>query len=57
MIVVSRMGAGGATDATPANHYSLLQTVEQNRPSAPWSRAVPVGLVTRCRSAPSPSWL
>ena len=30
MIVVSRMGPRGATDATPANHYSLLQTVEQN---------------------------
>jgi phosphatidylinositol-3-phosphatase len=30
MIVVARHGARGATDPTPANHYSLLQTIEQN---------------------------
>jgi len=30
MIVVSRGGAHGTTDATPTNHYSLLQTIEQN---------------------------
>lgn len=30
MIVIAREGARGATDATPANHYSLLQTIEQN---------------------------
>lgn len=30
MIVVARHGTRGATDATPANHYSLLQTIEQN---------------------------
>ncbi len=28
MIVIARDGARGATDATPANHYSLLQTIE-----------------------------
>jgi phospholipase C len=30
MIVVARHGARGATDATPTNHYSLLQTIELN---------------------------
>jgi phosphatidylinositol-3-phosphatase len=30
MIVIARHGARGATDATPANHYSLLQTIELN---------------------------
>lgn len=30
MIVVPRHGARGAKDATPTNHYSLLQTIEQN---------------------------
>ena len=30
MIVVARHGAQGLTDATPTNHYSLLQTIEQN---------------------------
>jgi len=28
MIVIARHGARKATDATPANHYSLLQTIE-----------------------------
>lgn len=28
MIVVARDGARGTTDATPTNHYSLLQTIE-----------------------------
>jgi phospholipase C len=30
MIVISRGGPGGATESTPTNHYSLLQTIEQN---------------------------
>lgn len=30
MIVVARHGARGTTDSTPTNHYSLLQTIEQN---------------------------
>jgi len=30
MIVVARHGARGTTDNTPTNHYSLLQTIEQN---------------------------
>jgi phosphatidylinositol-3-phosphatase len=30
MIVIARHGARGSTDATPANHYSLLQTIELN---------------------------
>jgi phospholipase C len=30
MIVVTRHGAKGLTDSTPTNHYSLLQTIEQN---------------------------
>jgi len=30
MIVIARHGARGATDATPTNHYSLLQTIELN---------------------------
>jgi hypothetical protein len=30
MIVISRGGPSGATDNTPTNHYSLLQTIEQN---------------------------
>jgi phosphatidylinositol-3-phosphatase len=30
MIVISRNGPRGVTDATPTNHYSLLQTIEQN---------------------------
>lgn len=30
MIVVARNGARGVTDPAPANHYSLLQTIEQN---------------------------
>ena len=30
MIVIARHGARAATDATPANHYSLLQTIELN---------------------------
>jgi hypothetical protein len=30
MIVVARHGARGLTDSTPTNHYSLLQTIEQN---------------------------
>jgi phospholipase C len=30
MIVVARHGARGASDATPTNHYSLLQTIEDN---------------------------
>ena len=30
MIVVARHGARGATDNTATNHYSLLQTIEQN---------------------------
>ena len=30
MIVVARHGARGLTDPTPTNHYSLLQTIEQN---------------------------
>jgi hypothetical protein len=30
MIVVQHGGAHGITDATPTNHYSLLQTIEQN---------------------------
>ena len=30
MILVARHGARGATNPTPANHYSLLQTIEQN---------------------------
>lgn len=30
MIVVARNGGRGVTDATPTNHYSLLQTIEQN---------------------------
>ena len=30
MIVVQRNGAKGVTDAAPTNHYSLLQTIEQN---------------------------
>jgi phospholipase C len=30
MIVISRNGPRGLTDATPTNHYSLLQTIEQN---------------------------
>jgi phospholipase C len=30
MIVIARNGARGTTDATPMNHYSLLQTIEQN---------------------------
>jgi len=30
MIVVARNGARGVTDDTAANHYSLLQTIEQN---------------------------
>ncbi len=30
MIVVARHGARGGTDTAPANHYSLLQTIEAN---------------------------
>jgi phosphatidylinositol-3-phosphatase len=30
MIVIARHGARGVMDATPANHYSLLQTIELN---------------------------
>ena len=30
MIVVTRHGARGLTESTPTNHYSLLQTIEQN---------------------------
>ena len=30
MIVVARHGARGSQDATPTNHYSLLQTIELN---------------------------
>ena len=30
MIVVSRLGARGRTDSIPANHYSLLRTIEAN---------------------------
>lgn len=30
MIVIARHGARAATDATPGNHYSLLQTIELN---------------------------
>jgi len=30
MIVIARHGARGLQDATPANHYSLLQTIELN---------------------------
>jgi phospholipase C len=30
MIVIARQGARGSEDATPANHYSLLQTIELN---------------------------
>src|SRR5580704_11431094 len=30
MIVIARHGARESTDATPANHYSLLQTIELN---------------------------
>jgi hypothetical protein len=30
MIVVARHGARGISDSTPTNHYSLLQTIEQN---------------------------
>jgi phospholipase C len=30
MIVIARHGARAATDATPTNHYSLLQTIELN---------------------------
>jgi len=30
MIVVERNGAAGLRDAAPTNHYSLLQTIEQN---------------------------
>ena len=30
MIVIARHGARASTDATPANHYSLLQTIELN---------------------------
>ena len=30
MIVVARHGARGLTDSTTTNHYSLLQTIEQN---------------------------
>jgi phospholipase C len=30
MIVITRHGARAATDATPTNHYSLLQTIELN---------------------------
>ena len=30
MIVIARNGARGLTDSTPTNHYSLLQTIEQN---------------------------
>jgi phosphatidylinositol-3-phosphatase len=30
MIVITRHGARGITDSTPANHYSLLQTIELN---------------------------
>ncbi|HUJ55004.1 MAG TPA: alkaline phosphatase family protein [Gaiellaceae bacterium] len=30
MIVVTRDGPHGVTDSTPTNHYSLLQTIEQN---------------------------
>ena len=30
MIVIARHGARGLTDSAPANHYSLLQTIEQN---------------------------
>jgi hypothetical protein len=29
-IVIARDGARGVTDNTPTNHYSLLQTIEQN---------------------------
>ena len=28
-IVIARNGAGGLTDDTPYNHYSLLRTIEQ----------------------------
>ena len=30
MIVISRTGPRGVTDSAPTNHYSLLQTIEQN---------------------------
>jgi len=30
MIVIARQGARGATDSQATNHYSLLQTIEQN---------------------------
>jgi hypothetical protein len=30
MIIIQRNGVRGATDDTPTNHYSLLQTIEQN---------------------------
>ena len=30
MIVIQRNGVRGVTDNTPTNHYSLLQTIEQN---------------------------
>ena len=30
MIVVQRGGHHGITNDTPTNHYSLLQTIEQN---------------------------
>ena len=30
MIVIARDAAGGLTDSAPLNHYSLLQTIEQN---------------------------
>ena len=30
MIVIARNAAPGLTESTPLNHYSLLQTIEQN---------------------------
>ena len=30
MIIIQRNGVRGATDDTATNHYSLLQTIEQN---------------------------
>src|SRR5690349_4732440 len=43
MIVVARHGARGATDDTPTNHHSMLQTIEQN-----W-RLPFLGNATPCR--------
>ena len=54
MIVIARDGARGATDDTPTNHYSLLQTIEQNWNLPFLGNASDTVQVQLARTAPAP---